>query len=187
MLRIPNPGSDIDIFVRIFRDLHAVLKDRADFDLDDMTRAMIERNNVSSQGAFGDEALRRSTRSDRSRDPLYNQSKMYAELFRTLGWIQSTTGALKFAFSWLGEHAARTPEPKPLTLECLVGMAYPNDVLGVQGNQSVRVFPAILSTAAALGGGISRDEMIVGPLSQRDDRDEAEFEAMIARLKRCRM
>lgn len=186
MLRIPNPGSDIDIFVRIFRDLYAVLKDRADFDLDDMTRAMIERNNVSSQGAFGDEALRRSTRSDRSRDPLYNQSKMYAELFRTLGWIQSTTGALKFAFSWLGEHAARTPEPKPLTLECLVGMAYPNDVLGVQGDQSVRVFPAILSTAAALGGGISRDEMIVGPLSLRDDRDEAEFEAMIARLKRCR-
>lgn len=186
MLRIPNPGSDIDIFIRIFRDLYAVLKDRADFDLDDMTLAMLERNNVSSQGAFGDEALRRSTRSDRSRDPLYNQSKMYAELFRTLGWIQSTTGALRFSFSWLGEHAARTPDPKPLTLECLIGMAYPNDVLGVQGDQSVRVFSAILATAAALGGGITRDEMIVGPLSLRDDRDEKAFDSMIARLKRCR-
>lgn len=186
MLRIPNPGSDIDIFVRIFRDLYAVLKDRADFDLDDITLAMLERNNVSSQGGFGDEALRRSTRQDRSRDPLYNQSKMYAELFRTLGWIQSTTGALRFSFSWLGEHAARTPDPKPLTVECLLGMAYPNDVLGVQGDQSLRVFPAILGTAAALGGGITRDEMIVGPLSIRDDRDTAAISAMIARLKRCR-
>lgn len=186
MLRIPNPRSDIDIFVRIFRDLYAVLKDRADFDLDDMTLAMLEKNNVSSQGGFGEEALRRSTRQDRSRDPLYNQSKMYAELFRTLGWIQSTTGALRFSFSWLGEHAARTPDPKPLTMECLLGMAYPNDVLGVQGDQSVRVFPTILSTAAALGGGITRNEMIVGPLSIRDDRDKDALSAMITRLKRCR-
>lgn len=186
MLRIPNPGSDIDIFVRIFRDLYGVLKDREDFDLDDMTLAMLERNNVSSQGAFGDEALRRSMRKDRSRDPLYNQSKMYAELFRTLGWIQSTTGALKFSFSWLGEHAARTADPRPLTIECLLGMAYPNDVLGVQGDQSVRVFPAILTTAAALGGCITRDEMIVGPLSIRDDRNNGAISAMIARLRRCR-
>ncbi len=186
MLRIPNPGSDIDIFVRIFRDLYAVLKDRADFDLDDMTRAMLERNNVSSQGAFGDEALRRSTRQDRSRDPLYNQAKMYAELFRTLGWIQSTTGALRFSFSWLGEHAALTPDPKPLTVECLLGMAYPNEVLGVLGDQSLRVFPAILGAAAALGGGITRDEMIIGPMSIRDDRDKEAISAMIARLKRCR-
>ena len=186
MLRIPNPGSDIDIFVRIFRDLHAVLKDYADFDLDDMTLAMLGRNNVSSQGAFGDEALRRSTRQDRSRDPLYNQSKMYAELFRTLGWIQSTTGALRFAFSWLGEHAARTRDPKPLAIECLLGMAYPNDVLGVQGNQSMRVFQAILRTAVALGGNITRDEMIIGPLSLSDDRDKDAFRAMVAKLQRCR-
>jgi hypothetical protein len=186
MLRIPNPGSTIDIFVRIFRDLHDVLKDRADFDLDDITRAMLERNNVSSQGAFGDEALRRSTRQDRSRDSLYNQSKSYAELYRTLGWIQSTTGALRFAFSWLGEHAAGTRDPKPLAVECLLGMAYPNDVLRVQVNQSVRVFPAILKTAADLGGSITRDEMIVGPLSLSDDRDKVAIKEMVAKLQRCR-
>jgi hypothetical protein len=186
MLRIANPGSDIDQFVRIFRDLHAVLKDRADFDLDDMTQAMVDRNNVSSQGAFGEEAIRRSTRKDRSRDPLYNQSKMYAELYRTLGWFQSTTGALRFAFSWLGEHAAETPDPKPLAVECLLGMAYPNDVLGAQDGHVVRVFPAILATAKALGGGITRDEMIVGPLSLSDDRDPAAIDAMLARLRRCR-
>lgn len=186
MLRIANPGSDIDQFVRIFRDLHAVLKDTTDFDLDDMTQAMVDRNNVSSQGAFGEEAIRRSTRIDRSRDPLYNQSKMYAELYRTLGWLQSTTGALRFAFSWLGEHAAETPDPKPLAVECLLGMAYPNEVLGAQNGHVVRVFPAILATAKALGGCITRDEMIVGPLSLTDDRNPAAINAMLARLRRCR-
>ncbi|WP_287366524.1 hypothetical protein, partial [Thauera sp.] len=186
MLRIPNPGSDIDIFVRIFRDLHAVLKDKADFDLEAMKRALVETNNVASQGAFGEEALRRSFHKDKSRDRIYNQAKMYAELYRTLGWLQSTSSALRYAFSWLGEHAAYTHDPKPLMVECLLGMSYPNDVLGVQGDQSVRVFPAILGTAAALGGGITRDEMIVGPLSIRDDRDSAAISAMIARLKRCR-
>lgn len=186
MLRIANPGSDIDQFIRIFRDLYVILKDRESFDLDDMTHAMIEKGNVSSQGATGDEALRRSTRKDRSRDPLYNQSKMYAELYRTLGWLQSTTSSLRFAFSWLGAHAAETPQPKPLAVECLLGMAYPNDVLGAQSVQALRVFPAILATAKALGGGITRDEMIVGPLSLYDDRNPDEVIAMHDMLRDCR-
>lgn len=57
MLRIANPGSDIDQFIRISQDLYVVLKDRADFDPDDMSVAMVEWGNVSSQGAFGEEAL----------------------------------------------------------------------------------------------------------------------------------
>ncbi|WP_234774569.1 hypothetical protein [Paraburkholderia tropica] len=187
MLRIPNPGSDIDKFIQIFQDLHAELKDSGDFDLDDMTRAMIARNNVSSQGAFGQEALIRSTRANRSLDPLYNQSKAYAELFRTFGWLQSTTSALRFAFSWLGNHAAIAAAPELLTKECLLGMAYPNDVLGVQGDQSVRVFAAILRTAAALDGRISRDEMIVGPLNLVDDRSDIAFQEMIQKLRSCRL
>lgn len=186
MLRIANPGSDIDQVIRIFRDLYQVLKDRADFDLDDMTLAMVDRGNVSSQGAFGEEALRRSTRKDRSRDPLYNQSKMYAELYRTLGWLESTTSSLRFAFSWMGAHAAETPEPKQLTIECLLGMAYPNDVLSGQSGHALRVFPIILSTAKALGGGITRDEMIVGPLSLSDDRNPDAIKAMQDLLKSCR-
>jgi hypothetical protein len=68
----------------------------------------------------------------------------------------------------------------------LLGIAYPNDVLGVQSDQSVRVFHAILRTAAALGGGITRDEMILGPLSLSDDQDTEAVGAMIKKLQRCR-
>jgi len=179
MIRIPNPGSDIDIFIRIFRDLHAELHSHYDFDLDDMTRAMITRNNVTSQGAIGQEALRRSTREDRSRDPLYNQSKMYAELFRTLGWLQSTSSALRFAFSFLGHHVASAKTPKPLAKECLLGLAYPNDVLEVKGRQSIRIFSAILRAMARMENRISRDEMIAGPMSIENDRDETLFAQMV--------
>jgi hypothetical protein len=186
MIRIPNPGSDLDIFLRIFRDLYGELKDRRDFDLDDMTAAMIARGNVTSQGAIGQEALRRSTRPDRSRDPLYNQSKMYAELFRTLGWIQSTTSALRFVFSLLGLHVATAKSPNTLVRECLTGLAYPNDVLGVKGGQSIRIFTAILRAMAGLDGKISRDEMIVGPLSVDDDRDTDSFSKMTALISKAR-
>jgi len=186
MIRIANPGSDIDIFIRIFKDLHQELQGQGDFDLDGITQAMIARCNVTSQGAIGKEALKRSTRKDRSRDPLYNQSKMYAELYRTLGWIQSTTSTLRFAFSFLGEHIVVASNPKMLVRECLLGLAYPNNVLEVKGRQSIRIFSTILRTMAQLDGKISRDEMIVGPMSINDDRNVKSFSKMISLLARCR-
>lgn len=185
MQRIPNPVSDLNIFVRVFRDIHDILKDRGDFGLDDISRAMIARNNVTSQGAIGDEALRRSTREDRSRDPIYNQSKMYAELFRTLGWMQSTTSKLTYSFSLLGDHIAAAHNPAPLLRECLLGIAYPNEVLGVQSEQTVRVIGGILLVMESLGS-ISRDEMMAGPMSIADDTDGLAFQKMVAQIAHSR-
>ena len=186
MIRFPNPGSDIEMAVRIFRDLYQVLREAPDFDLDDFTKAMIARSNVTSQGAVGEEALRRSTRKDRSRDPLYNQSKMYAELFRTLGWIQSTSSALRFAFSFLGQHVASAKDPKALVRECFIGLAYPNDVLNVKGGQSLRVFVAILRAMGACEGKLSRDEIIIGPMSIQDDRNPKLFAEMTESILKLR-
>ncbi len=185
MQRIPNPVSDVDVFIRVFQEIHQILGNSREFNLDDISRAMIEKNNVTSQGAIGAEALRRSTRSDRSRDPIYNQSKMYAELFRTLGWIQSTTSKLKYEFSFIGNHIARSKSPNSLVVECLIGIAYPNEVLGVTSNQTIRIFGGILKTMSALGG-ITRDEMIAGPLSIKDDTSQTEFQKMVERLRACR-
>src|SRR5690606_29952080 len=160
-------------------------KDRGDFGLDDISRAMIARNNVTSQGAIGDEALRRSTREDRSRDPIYNQSKMYAELFRTLGWMQSTTSKLTYSFSLLGDHIAAAHNPAPLLRECLLGIAYPNEVLGVQSDQTVRVIGGILLVMDSLGS-ISRDEMMAGPMSIADDTDRVAFQQMVDQIAHSR-
>lgn len=186
MLRIPNPGADLDVFVRIFRDLYQDLKGHYSFDMDAITKAMVHRSNVSSQGAFGAEALRRSTKADRSRDQLYNQSKMYAELYRTLGWIQSTTAKLLFTFSPLGNHVGEAVLPNPLVCECFLGVAYPNEVLGVKSTQNVRIFRTILETMSAFDGWINRDEMIAGPMAIADDRKGDVMERMFASLRGCR-
>lgn len=187
MQRIPNPVSDLTIFLKVFREIYPLLKNYSVFELDHITSAMIETNNVTSQGAIGEEALSRSTRSDRSRDPLYNQSKMYAELFRTLGWIQSTTAKLKFTFSLLGIYVATSNTSTAINLlkENLLGISYPNEVLGVKSEQNLRIISSILLTMNALNS-ITRDEMIVGPMSISDDTNAAEFQRMLTNLVSCR-
>ena len=107
MLRFPNPGSDIRCLIRLFQSLFLELASAKSFSLDDMSKAMVMNNLAASCGRMGEEALERSTRDDRSRDPLYNQSKMYSELFRALGWITSAPDSrLNFRFTTLGAHVA---------------------------------------------------------------------------------
>lgn len=185
MLRIPNPGSNIDQFIRTFQDLHPYLKDKPSFGLDDITQAMIARNNVTSQGAIGAEALRRSQREDRSRDALYNQSKMYSELYRALGWIHSTDSSLTFRFTALGHHLATAQDPNALARECFLCMAFPNEVLAVKGNQTVRAIGTSLIALSKLQT-LSRDEMIVGPMSIIDDTTDSAIDAMIEDIRRMR-
>lgn len=198
MLRIPNPGSDIDSFIRIYRELFEALHERTSFGLDDMSSVLVERNLATSSGYMGEEALRRSYNEDRSRDALYNQSKMYSELYKVLGWFQPLPeSALHFRCTYLGAHVvAAQRDPAAIFRESILGIAYPNAVLNVRGGYILRPFATILRTIGALGGLICRDEIIVGPLCLEDDTDEAKFDSMIhllnslrgdwRRLKSCR-
>ncbi len=188
MLRMPNPGADIDSFLRIYQELFEALRERVTFDLDDMTKVLIERNLATSSGYMGEEALRRSFNRDRSRDPLYNQAKMYSELYKVLGWLHPTPeSALIFRFTYLGAHVvAARRDSAAIFKESILGMAYPNAILSVKGNQILRPFATVLRTMAALDGLLSRDEMIVGPLSLEDDRNQSQFDAMTTELKSIR-
>lgn len=184
MLRFPNPGSDIDGFIRIFCALVDEFETAEAFDLDAMSQCLVTKNLATSSGYMGQEALRRSTRADRSRDPLYNQSKMYSELFRVLGWMQSLPDShLSFRITLLGLHVrAANVQPRRLVESCLLGMAYPNPQVRVRVDQSIRPFACILRTMDALGGVINRDEMIVGPLTLENDRSSAQFAEMTKRV-----
>lgn len=188
MLRFPNPGSDIDSFIRMYQELFEALREQTSFDLDDMSRVLVERNLATSSGYMGDEALRRSFNEDRSRDRLYNQSKMYSELYKVLGWLHPTpNSALKFQFTYLGAHvAAAKRDPVAIVKESILGIAYPTPILDVKGKHILRPFATILRTMSELDGLLHRDEMIVGPLSLANDRDDANFGEMIAELKSIR-
>jgi hypothetical protein len=181
MLRFPNPGSDIDSFVRIYQELFEALNDRAAFGLDDFSATLVERNLATSCGFMGQEALLRSTRDDRSRDPLYNQSKMYSELYKVLGWLHpSSDSALRFRFTYLGAHiAAARRDPRALVRESVLGIVYPNAILNVKGSLALRPFATILRSMGALDGLLCRDEMIIGPLCLENDRDRKKVYAMV--------
>ncbi|WNC14355.1 hypothetical protein [Brevibacillus brevis] len=187
MQRFPNPGSDIPTFIRIFQILHSYLKNNGSFSLDDMSSTLTYTNLASSSGYMGEQALRLSTRNDRSRDPLYNQSKMYAELYRILGWIQSTEEkTLEFSFTYLGEHmASAKSNPLPLFQESLLGINYPNEVISVKSDNKIRPFATILRCMLDLDEILCRDEMIIGPLSLNDvDNNYRVMIDMIRKIRR---
>jgi hypothetical protein len=132
--------------------------------------------------------LKISTRDDRSRDPLYNQSKAYSELYRMLGWIHPQENSrLAFSFTFLGKHAhGVSRSPKSFVEECLLGIALPNFLVDSKGNYIQRPFACILRTAELLDRKISRDEIIAGPMSLKDDRNKVSFAAMVAFLRKAR-
>lgn len=188
MLRFPNPGSDISAFVRTYQSLFRALHHQSGFTLDDISKALIASNLATSSGHIGQEALKRSTRPDRSLDPLFNQSKMYSELFRILGWIHPAPGSKqRFVFSYLGAHIGLAEsEPTLLVKECLLGIAYPNPYVEIKGSNLVRPISLIMLTAVALDGRITRDEIILGPMDIDDDRHKDSIDEMIDRLRLLR-
>jgi hypothetical protein len=188
MLRLPNPGSNIDRFIRIYRELFDALKMKTAFSLDDISRTLVERNLATSSGYMGLEALKRSTRKDRSRDPLYNQSKMYAELFRALGWFHPlSSSSLTFKLTLMGAHVVEAiNDPTAIFRESVLGITYPNEVLAVKTKSIVRPFSIILKIQERLGGYLSRDEMILGPMNIRNDRNSNTVDEMVDKLSRLR-
>lgn len=188
MIRFPNPGSNIPSFIYIFQVLHTYLSDRSWFGLDDMSATLTSMNLAASSGHVGEQALALSTRQDRSRDPLYNQSKMYAELFRTLGWMVSDDpdAALKFRFTLLGDHAAVADvDPKAIFEESILGINYPNRILAIKGTEASRVFSAILRAAYRLDSHICRDEIILAVLN-RDDVGDGAIDAIVETIRNVR-
>jgi len=187
MLRFPNPGSTLANFVAVYVAAFEQYRGRI-VDLDDLVQATVDANLATSSGHMGEEAIKRSTRKDRSRDGLYNQLKMYAELFRSLGWLRSTQeSALNYSFTLLGEQVvAAERQWKPLLEEGVLGIAYPSHVLDLKGAHDIRPFSAILQTMLACNEGLSRDEMIVGPLNAATDRSKKDLSNLAGKVMSLR-
>jgi len=173
VLRFPNPVSNIEKFWETFRVLYSSLSDTVDFDHDSMTRVLVGHNLVTSRGAVGDEAIRRSFTPNRSRDPLYNQLKMYSELYRMLGWLHPGKDRTHFVMTHLGSYVGEATtwiDVKPLVKECILGITFPNPHVENRGGHRLRPFPLILRLMKACDGCVFRDELIISALSLSDDR-----------------
>lgn len=183
MHRFPNPGSDIKNSIESLKFLMDNIDDDQFFDLYDMKELLVLNGFISSSGATGLQALRKSENIDRSRDQTFNQCKMYAEIYRALGWISSVDKALDYHISLFGRHVLGSKlKPQVVFEYCLLGIENPNGILKIDRKYRLRPFLAILKCAYKLDGYISRDEMIYGPLFLRDDTNENELNKVCEEL-----
>ncbi len=192
-VRFPNPGSDIPRMIHnyrlIFEATERALVDV--FDLDFMTAVLTNNYQASSRGAVGATARERSAAVDRSRDPLYNQLKMYSEVYRMLGWLRPGERRLEFTTTILGAQIADDFADRPdlmfgLLRQCLLAVCFPNPATENVGVVNQRPFAWLLQLTAALGGVITRHEMILGLLAVVDDQSPGALPAAVSAIRTVR-
>ncbi|THU41178.1 hypothetical protein FAM09_03430 [Niastella caeni] len=188
VLRFPNPGSDISKMIFTYIAIFKELETKRNFTHDDARDAMIKYGLVSSSGAIGQEAVRRSVRDDRSRDSLYNQHKMYSEFYRMLGWYKPGTMNTNFNFTELSSYIAKAEQDysKRIFEECLLSIVFPNPLVENKKGNIIRPFPFILRLASNLEGVIFRDELIVAVLALQNDTLVDIFEKTVTYIKDLR-
>jgi len=190
VLRFPNSQSDLDRLVRQMALIATAFPEPSDtFSLDDMRDVLAAQSQISSSGASGELAVARSTRPDRSRDPLYNQVKMMSEIYRMFGWMRSTPGSrLDFRMTHLGLTLALDAQSfgsdfrNALIRESILRVVFPNETTTNVGVANQRPFSWLLRLAKSLDGFITRDEIIVGLLGTIDDQMPAKMESVTRNL-----
>ncbi len=188
VLRFPNPSSDTPKFIDVFSTLFRELSGKEGFSHDNSRDAIIKHGLVSSSGAIGREAVKRSVRDDRSLDPLYNQLKMYSELYRMLGWLRPGTMNTNFNFTELSEYVALSADNLKLRIFelCLLSIVFPNPLVENKSGNSIRPFPLILRLARLLDNCIFRDEIIIAVFTLTNDKRGNVLNELVRKIKEVR-
>ena len=105
MIRFRNPGTQYTTQVQVFRELYKEYKDAPSFDLDDMAATIAKTKLMTAYGYAGDAALALSNTENDSLNSTKMNAKMYAEVFRLLGWVTSAgDNSYPLVFTYIGEH-----------------------------------------------------------------------------------
>lgn len=176
VFRFSNAVSDISKFIDTYKTLYKELKGKKYFDHDDARDALIKHSLVSSSGAIGEEAVKRSVREDRSRDPLYNQLKMYSEVFRMLGWYRPAISKTTFNFTELGYYISTSDEElvKSIFKFTFYSIVTPNNLVKNNFGNICRPIKCILDIGEQADKQISRDEIITHIFTIENDLDMEE-------------
>lgn len=186
MIRFRNPGTQYTTQVQVFRELYKEYKNAPSFDLDDMAATIAKTKLMTAYGYAGDAALALSNTENDSLNSTKMNAKMYAEVFRLLGWVTSAgDGSYPLVFTYIGEHAALADDVLPLYEQCVLGINNPQEIMDVKYDEKVRFFKAALFSLQDLGGIMYKHELCLGPMSI-DDLDKSQYNRMIAYLKKLR-
>ena len=186
MIRFRNPGTQYTTQIQVVREFYKEYKDAPYFTLEDMATTIAKTKLMTAYGYAGDAALELSNTENDSLNSTKMNAKMYAEVFRLLGWITSAgSGSYPLVFTYIGEHAACADDVLPLYEQCVLGINNPQEIMDVKYDEKVRFFKAALFSLEELDEIMYKHELCLGPMSI-DDLDTAQFRRMLAYIRGLR-
>lgn len=188
MIRFRNPGTQYSTQVQVIKQLYENLGTQQYFTLEDMAIVIAQGKLMTAYGYAGDDALRLSKTDQESMNSALMNAKMYAEVFRMLGWI-TPYGEKSYpvVFTYIGAHVALSQgDCSRLYEQCVFGINNPNDLTNkMTYDEKVRFFKVALRSFIDLGGVMYKHELCLGPMSI-DDQDEKQYQSMLQRIKTLR-
>lgn len=189
MIRFRNPGTQYSTQVQVMKQLYASLHDQAYFTLEDMAVVIAQGKLMTAYGYAGNDALRLSNTSQESMNSALMNAKMYAEVFRMLGWVTpySENKSYPLVFTYIGIHVANSSvDCFKLYEQCVLGINNPTQLSNKMSyDEKVRFFKCALRTLIDLGGIMYKHELCLGPMSV-NDQDPIAYNKMICFIKSLR-
>lgn len=188
MLRFRNPGTQYSTQVQVIKQLYKSLGAQASFSLGDMAIVIAQGKLMTAYGYAGDDALRLSNTDQESMNSALMNAKMYAEVFRMLGWVTPYgTKSYPLVFTYIGIHVAlSTGDCSKLYEQCVLGVNNPNELTdNMSYDEKVRFFKCALRSFIDLGGVMYKHELCLGPMSV-DDENESAYQAMLTKIRTIR-
>ena len=154
-----------------------------------MAIAITQAKLMTAYGYSGDEAIKLSKTEQESMNSTLMNVKMYAELFRMLGWIAlyNEKSSYPLVFTYIGLHIALSEKDcHGLYEQSVLGINNPtqfND--NMRYNEQTRFFKCALRTLIDLDGIMYKHELCLGPMDI-DDEDENAYQNMLQRIRALR-
>lgn len=193
MIRFRNPGTQYATQLQVIKELYENLGEQKSFTLEDMAIVIAKGKLMTAYGYAGDNAIElsvnKSNDSESMNSALMN-AKMYAEVFRMLGWVTPLgERSYPLVFTYLGIHmATATDEDVKAKLyeQCVLGINNPTELTArMTYTEKVRFFKCALRTMIDLDGIMYKHELCIGPMSVNDE-DEVAYQNMLSKIRALR-
>lgn len=189
MIRFRNPGTQYSTQIQVIKQLYEALGMQAYFTLDDMAIVIAQGRLMTAYGYAGDDAIRLSHTEQESMNSAKMNAKMYAEVFRMLGWVTpySEDSSYPLVFTYIGIHVAlSTGDCSRLYEQCVLCINNPTQLTDhMSYTEKVRFFKCALRTFIDLGGIMYKHELCLGPMSVNDEDEEA-YQQMLEFIRSLR-
>ena len=189
MIRFRNPGTQYSTQIQVIKQLYDALHEQSFFTLEDMTVVITQGRLMTAYGYAGDDAIRLSNTEQESMNSTKMNAKMYAEVFRMLGWVTpySEDSSYPLVFTYIGVHVALSEgDCSKLYEQCVLGINNPTQLTDkIKYDENVRFFKCALRSLIDLDGVMYKHELCLGPMSVNDEDDTA-YTEMIKSIRALR-